>query len=148
MSAQRFSRSGSVELHHDAAELGRGFDEHLEKLNATLGRPRQDVVKPFIEAFVRPHGLDVAATPRFVEQVEAMGTLRVQPVGSDALAFLWRRAIDRIRAMRHDERYDKWLLSEREMTVKARNREHRERKLREHHAARKARQAAEKRGGV
>ena len=101
-------------------------------------------MKPFVQAFVRPHGLDVAATPLFVEQVEAMKALQVRPSRPDALAFLWRRAIDRLRAVRHDERYDRWLLSEREMGVKLRNKEHRERKLKEHHAARKARNTAEK----
>jgi len=124
--------------------VGRGFAEHLAKLNATLGKPRQDVVKPFIKAFVRPHGLEVAATPLFVEQIEAMGALHVEGPRRDALAFMWRRAIDRLRAARYDERYDRWLLSEREMAVKVRNREHRERKLAEHHAARKARNTAEK----
>ena len=101
-------------------------------------------MKPFIKAFVRPHGLDVAATPRFVEQVEAMAGLHVRPAGRDVLAFVWRRAIDRLRAARHDERYDRWILSERELGVKLRNKEHREKKMREHHAARKAREAAEK----
>jgi len=86
----------------------------------------------------------VAATPLFVEQVEAMKALQVQPSRPGALAFLWRKAIDRLRAARHDERYDRWLLSEREMGVKLRNKEHRERKLKEHHAARKARNTAEK----
>ena len=124
--------------------VGRGWDEHLQQLDATLARPRQDVMKPFIKAFVRPHGLEVAATPRFVEQVEAMAGLQIQPARRDALAFVWRRAIDRLRAARHDERYDRWILSERELGVKLRNKEHREKKMREHHAARKARQAAEK----
>jgi hypothetical protein len=124
--------------------VGRGFDEHLQKLDAALSRPRQDVVKPFIQAFVRPHGLAVAATPLFIEQIETMAGLRVRPAGRDLLAFAWRRAIDRLRTMRHDERYDRWLLSEREMGVKIRNREHREKKLSEHHAARKARNTAEK----
>src|SRR6185503_9524747 len=56
--------------------VGKGWDEHLQKLNDTLSRPRQDVRRPFIQAFVRPHGLDVAATPVFVEQVEAMAGLQ------------------------------------------------------------------------
>ena len=124
--------------------VGHGFAEHLEKLNETLSRPRQDVVKPFVKAFVRPHGLEVAATPIFVEQIEAMQGLRVQAHGPDLLSFLWRRVIDRLRTARHDESWDRWLLSEREMGVKVRNREHRERKLAEHHAARKARNTAEK----
>jgi len=124
--------------------VGRGWDDHLRKLEATLARPRQDAVKPFVEAFVRPHGLEVAATPLFVEQVEAMSGLQVQPSRPDALAFLWRRAIDRLRAARYDERYDRWLLSEREQSVKRRNRDYHERKMVEHRAARKAREDAEK----
>jgi hypothetical protein len=124
--------------------VGRGFDEHLQKLGATLARPRQDVVKPFIKAFVRPHGLDVAATPLFVEQVEAMRGLQVPAARPDALAFLWRRVIGRLRAARHDERYDRWLLSEREQAVKQRNREYHEQKMRDHRAARRAREADEK----
>ena len=95
-------------------------------------------MKPFIKAFVRPHGLDVAATPRFVEQVEAMSALKVQPVRPEVFGFVWRWAIDRLRAMRHDERYDRWLLSEREQTVKRRNEENRQRKARERRDARKA----------
>jgi len=125
--------------------VGRGWDEHLRNLNETLSRPRQDVVKPFITAFVRPHGLDVAATPLFVEQVEAMKTLTVQPAGRDALGFVWRWAIRRMRAMRHDARYDRWMLSEREQAVKLRNRLNAERKARERAAARKALEAEEKR---
>ena len=126
--------------------VGRGWDEHLQQLDATLARPTQDVMKPFIEAFVRPHGLEVAATPRFVEQVEAMTGLQVPPARRDVLAFVWRRAIDRLRAARHDERYDGWILSERELGVKRRNQAHHERKMQDHHAARKAREAAEKAG--
>jgi hypothetical protein len=46
--------------------------------------------------------------------------------------------------MRYNERYDRWILSERELAVKARNRDHHGRKMAEHHAAKKARAAAEK----
>jgi hypothetical protein len=125
--------------------VGKGWDEHLLKLNDTLSRPRQDVVKPFIKAFVRPHGLDAAATPRFVEQVEAMSALKVEPVRPEIFGFVWRRAIDRLRAMRHDERYDRWTLSEREQAVKLRNRLNAERKAKERSAARKALRAAQQR---
>jgi hypothetical protein len=74
-----------------------------------------------------------------------MSGLKVRQARLDLLAFVWRRAIDRIREMRHDEHYDRWTLSEREMTVKVRNRENRERKARERSAARKALRAEEKR---
>jgi hypothetical protein len=124
--------------------VGKGWDEHLQKLNDTLSRPRQDVVKPFIKAFVRPHGLDVAATPLFVEQIEAMASVIVKQPRPDLLAFMWNWAIDRLRRMRHDERYDRWMLSEREQGVKLRNRQNAERKAKERSAARKALKAAQR----
>ena len=46
------------------------------------------VVKPFVQAFVRPHGLDVAATPLFVEQVEAMNGLKTAGASADVLGVL------------------------------------------------------------
>jgi membrane protein YqaA with SNARE-associated domain len=118
--------------------VGKGFDEHLERLNDTLSRPTTSVVKPFVRAFVRPHGLDVAGTPLFVDQVEAMKGLRMPADAADTLAFFWRWVIARLRALRHNERYDRWVLSEREQAVKQRNRSNAERKARERSAARKA----------
>ena len=103
-------------------------------------------MKPFVQAFVRPHGLDVAATPLFVEQVEAMAGLKMPAARPDVLAFFWRRAMARLRALRHDERFDRWVLSEREQTVKMRNQQARELKARERRDARRAREAAEKDG--
>ena len=125
--------------------VGKGFDEHLEKLNATLAQPRTDVVKPFIKAFVRPRGLDVAATPLFVEQVEAMNGLKMPAPSPDRFAFVWQWTIARLRELRHNERYDRWVLSERELAVKVRNRENAARKARERSAARKALKAEKKR---
>jgi len=40
--------------------------------------------------------------------------------------------------MRHDSRYDRWILSEREQAVKRRNEEYKERRARERRAARQA----------
>ena len=42
------------------------FDEHLQQLDEALAHPSTEV-RPFVRAFVRPRGLDVAATPVFVE---------------------------------------------------------------------------------
>jgi hypothetical protein len=125
--------------------VGKGFDEHLERLNDTLSRPTTSVVKPFVRAFVRPHGLDVAGTPLFVDQVEAMNGLRMPADAADTLAFFWRWVIARLRALRHNERYDRWVLSEREQAVKQRNRSNAERKARERSAARKALKVEQKR---
>jgi hypothetical protein len=125
--------------------VGKGFDDHLERLNDTLARETRTVVKPFVQAFVRPHGLEVPATPLFVEQVEAMAGLKMPAARPDVLAFFWRRAMARLRALRHDERFDRWVLSEREQTVKIRNQQARELKARERRDARRTREAEEKR---
>ena len=55
------------------------FDEHLAQLDQALAHPSTEV-RPFVRAFVRPRGLDVAATPVFVEHVEAMSRLAVAPL--------------------------------------------------------------------
>ncbi len=128
--------------------VGKGFDDHLERLNDTLSRETRTVVKPFVQAFVRPHGLDVAATPLFVEQVEAMNGLKMPAPSPDTLAFFWRWAMGRLRALRHDERFDRWVLSEREQGIKKRNRDYREHKARERRDARRAHEATEKDGDV
>jgi hypothetical protein len=118
--------------------VGKGFDDHLVRLNETLSRPTATVVKPFVQAFVRPHGLDVAGTPQFVEQVEAMQGLQSPQPRPDTLGFFWRWVIAKMRTLRTDQRYERWVLSERELLVRRRNRESAERKARERSAARKA----------
>jgi hypothetical protein len=54
------------------------FDEHLRQLDDALAHPSTEV-RPFVRAFVRPRGLDVAATPVFVEHVETMKGLPTVP---------------------------------------------------------------------
>jgi len=123
--------------------VGRGFDDHLQRLDAALAHPTTSV-KPFIESFVRPHGLTSAATPLFADQVEAMKGLTPSTAKPEALAFFWRWTIDRLRALRHNERWDRWVLSEREQFVKRRNREAAALKAKQRRAARLAREAEEK----
>ena len=55
----------------------KSFDEHIKQLTqAFVTRPEETArLKSFIEAFVRPHGLDVPATPLLVEGIEALGRL-------------------------------------------------------------------------
>ena len=104
-------------------EVAHGFDEHLTKLEASLAqadlRAGLDVrreVKPFVREFVRPHGLDVAATPLFIDQIEAMRGLAVTAPVVDPLARVWEWAAARAAGTRDDERYERWTLSERELT--------------------------------
>ncbi len=55
------------------------YDEHLGQLDQALADPSTEV-RPFVRAFVRPHGLDVAATPVFVQHVEGMKGHAVAPL--------------------------------------------------------------------
>jgi hypothetical protein len=60
-------------LLHTAPDL----TAHLRDLSDVLARPRErdDRNKRFLRAFVRPHGLDTAATPAFVAAVEQLARM-------------------------------------------------------------------------
>jgi len=54
----------------------RSFEENEDQLAAVLAgtdEPAEEQSRRFVGEFVRPYGLDVAATPRFVEEVEKLG---------------------------------------------------------------------------
>jgi hypothetical protein len=78
----------------------RAFDEHFAQLNETLLHPSTEV-RPFVKSFVRPHGLDVAATPIFATEVEAMRALTVRPPAPPRLHALARRLLEKILPLRH-----------------------------------------------
>ncbi|HXE81041.1 MAG TPA: FkbM family methyltransferase, partial [Vicinamibacterales bacterium] len=58
-----------------------GFDAHLQQLDGALRNPGADDERSrrFVEAFVRPFGREVAATPRLVEAIERLAA-RPAPV--------------------------------------------------------------------
>jgi hypothetical protein len=70
--------------------IAHSFDEHIEQLASAIANPAIDT-RPFVEAFVRPAGIDRPATPVLLEAVDALG--RVGParrVGSPWWAWLIR----------------------------------------------------------
>ena len=93
--------------------VAQGFDEHLAQLLASLQAPPEGV-RPFVREFVRPLGLDRAATPVFVAEVEAMAGTTVAEAPVDALASMWRWLLPRIGRMKDQERFERWTLSPRE----------------------------------
>jgi len=95
-------------------EVARSFDEHVAQLDNALAAATGSV-KPFVRAFVRPHGLGVSATSRFIAAVEGMEGMQVAPAHADPLARLWRWAASRAVRLRDDERYEQWTLSSREL---------------------------------
>jgi hypothetical protein len=115
-------------------QAGRDFDEHLRLLAGSL-TTAQPPILPFVREFVRPHGLDVAATPLVVGAVEALRGLPVEaPVSSDS--WLAQRILDGMIRRRDDIRSERWLYSTREREVLARTREARAVKEEESVAAR------------
>ena len=65
-----------MEVEGGLLKVTRTFATHLAELGAALARPvgRDEQNERFVRAFVRPSGLDVPATPTFVEAVEHIGS--------------------------------------------------------------------------
>ena len=78
--------------------VGRTLEEHLDQLEESLrGREDDGRNERFLRTFVRPRGLDVAATPLYVETLEELGTQpRREP--ARAPAPLLRRALGPVAA--------------------------------------------------
>ena len=59
--------------------LAETLAEHLEQLGAAVAAPAgvDERCRRFVEAFVRPHGYGVAATPKLVDALEALATAPV-----------------------------------------------------------------------
>jgi hypothetical protein len=75
----RDNQEGTFHFHH-LLNVGSGFlnvsrsvAEHVTQLAALFGDDGLRPNRPFVEAFIRPRGRGVAATPVFVEAVEDMG---------------------------------------------------------------------------
>jgi len=103
------------------------FDEHLNQLDQALAHPSTEV-RPFVRAFVRPRGLDVAATPVFVEHVERMQGLAVTPLAEPRWKGLALWMLNKGIASRHDISREYLFYSERELDKIIRLRDFRETK--------------------
>jgi hypothetical protein len=87
--APEFAQEGTIHFHYLVHENG-GFlhvasslDEHLAQLRR--GLPDADdagETRRFIESFVRPNGIDRAATPIFCDEVEGLARLSAAPATS------------------------------------------------------------------
>ena len=139
-------------------EVAHSFEEHVVKLDASLARADLKVgpyddhagrdgvkVKPFVREFVRPNGLDVPATPLFVDSVESMAALKPAPARPARFAALWRSMANRVARTRDDERYETWTLSERERASLQNLRQARQVKAQERRSAREAARDAHER---
>ena len=93
----RENQEGTIHFHYlttvggGLLRVARTFDEHRAQLAASL-RERPDPARHavFVREFVRPHGLDRAATETFVQAVEAFG---LTPAPRPAHAPVWAPAV-------------------------------------------------------
>jgi hypothetical protein len=92
--------------------VARTLSEHVEQLNETLRNPQGDDVRRrrFVEAFVRPYGIDAPATPRVVDCARAAGRNKgarrwsVRRGGRRSCAPRWRAAATSFAAKRCSKR--------------------------------------------
>jgi hypothetical protein len=102
-------------------EVARDFETHLRQLAHSLSHPAAGP-RPFIRSFVRPHGIDVAATPLFVQTVEQMRDRPAHAAAAGALAPLTRRMLSAVIGLRQRRWAEPWLYSTREREVMERDR--------------------------
>ena len=86
---------------------------HGGQLDAALAEVRTEQ-RPFVQVFVRPNGVDVAATPLFADGVEWMASIVPRPARASWLAPMWQSLLTRLNRHRDHPRFARWLLSERE----------------------------------
>ncbi len=77
-----------LEVEDGLLDVAPTIDAHVAQLERILAGDRTWVERQttFLRAFVRPRGLDVAATPIFVDAVEALAVVQTQPVADHAPA--------------------------------------------------------------
>ena len=92
--------------------VSRTPDEHQAQLAEALSASTAtEVHHGFVEAFLRPHGLDVAATPLFADAVETLPHLDLAGARQSLRPFD-RAAIAAVAAIARSRRYREWLWDE------------------------------------
>jgi FkbM family methyltransferase len=92
----RDTQEGTLHFHHlrrvngGLLHVAGDFAEHLAQLDESVRGPQVEDAhaRRFVEAFVRPHGIDVPATPRLVDALERIARV---PASSQADEPVWVR---------------------------------------------------------
>jgi hypothetical protein len=110
-------------LLHTARTLG----DHLEQLNSALRTPerRSERSRRFVEAFIRPGGLDVAASPVLAGEVEKLAAIDPVTARESIAARLLRGALAPVAALTALDAAAPLMLSAHEREITARHRAHR-----------------------
>jgi len=92
----RDNQEGTFHFHH-LLTVGEGFlhtapslDEHIAQLASCIGGKPARSNRPFVEQFIRPRGVSVAATPVFADAVQQLGALAVTPQPTPGSVWLLR----------------------------------------------------------
>ena len=127
------NQEGTIHFHYlltvggGLLHTSRALGEHYAQLNAVLAAGDRESARSrrFVEAFIRPHGLDVAATPVFVREVEKLATVTAQPVRQPSAFGMLRVAMAPVAALARMEAAAPLVRSAHERALAARDEAHR-----------------------
>jgi hypothetical protein len=102
--------------------VARDFETHERQLSAALSHPRavDHPHRAFLEQFVRPRGIDVPATPVFVDAVERLRDVAVERAGAAGSPWWSDRLLRALARRLPDPRFERWMSSPRELAKAAR----------------------------
>jgi hypothetical protein len=112
------NQEGTIHFHYLTDTAGgvlrtsRSIEAHVAQLADTLTAP-WDASRhaAFLRAFVRPNGLDAAATPAFADAVDALH--RAGPAGAaPRVSWVARQALEGVRRLSVSPQYRHWLMDE------------------------------------
>jgi hypothetical protein len=127
------NQEGTIHFHYLLSVGGgllhtaRSLDEHCRQLNDILiaGESSSPKSQRFVEAFIRPRGLDVAASPVFADSVEGLAAGVRMPLGERSQSRIVRRVLDPVVWATAHRVAEPLVLSEHERAIVARQRAHR-----------------------
>ena len=90
------TQEGAVHFHHLTRQgflaIATSMNQHHAQLSEEMRQPsNRESFAPFLQSFVRPHGLDVPATPHLVQEIEALADLHPAPTRPGRLSRLATR---------------------------------------------------------
>ena len=129
------NQEGTIHFHYllqvngGLLHTARSLDDHIGQLNAALAAPQQPCERSrrFVEAFIRPRGMTVAASPVFATEVEKLATVCPAPVSDGIGRRIARAALAPVAVLAGLGAAGPFMLSAHERAITARHRAHRER---------------------
>lgn len=126
----RENQEGTIHFHYlltvggGLLHTSRALRGQYEQLNAVLAAGDHESARSrqFVATFIRPHGLDVAATPVFVREVEKLPTVATEPASQPSTFGVLRFAMAPVAAFARTEAAAPLVRSAHERALAARDR--------------------------